>query len=94
MNNEYIKEILNNITGIYQEEGYYLILYKNKPLYYVDFDNFDWIKTDKIKTRKQEQNIIKKIVKEELQCINEYEFNTNGSLKNLLNILQNGSEEK
>lgn len=67
LNNEYIKEILNNISGIYQDEGYYLILYKNKPLYYVDFDNFDWINTDKIKNKRQEQNIIKKIVKNEIE---------------------------
>ncbi len=72
LNDEYMKEILNNISGIYQDDGYYLIFYKNKPLYYVDFDNFDWINTDKIKNKKQEQEIIKKIVKDEIE--EDYKF--------------------
>jgi len=67
LNNEYLKQILDNVSGIYQDDGCYLIFYKNKPLYYVDFDNFDWINTDKIKNKKQEQNIIKKIVKNEIE---------------------------
>ena len=67
LNNEYLKQILDNITGVYQDDGYYLIFYKNKPLYYVDFDNFDWINTDKIKNKKQEQEIIRKIIKTEIE---------------------------
>ena len=43
INENYLKEILDDINGVYQDDGYYLILYKNIPLYYVDFDNFDWI---------------------------------------------------
>ena len=72
LNDEYLKQILDNITGLYQEDGYYLIFYKNKPLYYVDFDNFDWINTDNIKNKKQEQEIIKKIVKDEIE--EDYKF--------------------
>ena len=72
LNNEYIKQILDNISGVYQDDGYYLIFYKNKPLYYVDFDNFDWINTDKIKNKKQEQKIIKEIVKNEIE--EDYKF--------------------
>lgn len=67
LNNEYLKQILNNITGIYQDDGYYAIFYKNKFLYYVDFDNFDWINTDKIKNKKQEQDIIRQIIKTEIE---------------------------
>ena len=33
---------------IYQDDGYYLILYKNNPLTYIDYDNFDFADSDKL----------------------------------------------
>lgn len=75
MNNEYMKEILNNITGIYQEDGYYLILYKNDKLCYIDLDNFN-IDIDKITSKRKEKYYLNKIINALIDDIqNNYLYN-------------------
>ena len=46
---------------IYQQDGYYLITYDNKPLVYVDLDDFN-IDLDTIKTKEDESKELNKII--------------------------------
>ena len=46
---------------IYQQDGYYLITYDNKPLVYVDLEDFD-IDLDTIITREDESKELNKII--------------------------------
>ena len=46
---------------IYQQDGYYLITYDNKPFVYVDLDNFN-IDLDTIKTKEDESKELNKII--------------------------------
>lgn len=58
------------LSYIYQGDTSYLILIDEKPLFYIDLDNFDE-DIDKIKTRKQENKTITNIVQ---SVFNDYDY--------------------
>ena len=49
---------------IYQFDGYYLVLYKNRPLCYIDYDNFDFADTDKLSEIEINNKILDIIISE------------------------------
>lgn len=49
---------------IYQFDGYYLVLYKNRPLYYIDYDNFDFADMDKLSEVEINNKILDIIISE------------------------------
>jgi len=51
----------DKFSYIYQQDGYYLITYDNKPFVYVDLDNFN-IDLDTIKTKEDESRELNKII--------------------------------
>lgn len=52
---------------IYQDDGYYLLLYKGKAVTYIDYDNFDFINDEMSETE-----INNKILDIFITDINEY----------------------
>lgn len=54
---------------IYQDDGYYLLLYKDKPVTYIDYDNFDFI-DDKM----NEMEINNRILDIFINDINDYKY--------------------
>lgn len=51
-----------DFSYIWQGDTTYLILYKDKPFITIDLENFDFVKVDKIKTKKQERYYLNKII--------------------------------
>lgn len=52
---------LKNYSYIWQGDTNYLILYKNKPLCYIDLDNYN-IDMDKITNKRKEKYYLNKVI--------------------------------
>lgn len=51
-----------DFSYIWQSDTTYLILYQDKPLTYIDLENFDFVNIDKIKSKRQERYYLNKII--------------------------------
>ncbi len=60
-----------DFSYIWQGDTTYLILYKNKAFITIDLENFDFVKVDKIKTKKQERYYLNKIINDLIIEIND-----------------------